>query len=226
LHLRHVKQTQCFMVLVKSAIDGPSSAFGRNEKWLINRRCNTSRWNRARKVCSKGAISLPDYRHLRAMVLALRTQSAGCPRAYGGAWLIRRPYDDLALDPSLCPGSAAPVARASVTQRIHLAHRSDIREDCRSMVVSVPCGGQRRSDGRLLSLGNARSRSGQMLPQRPPHVFARDGLRSYPAAIRCRMKGSYVARAAIEPAVTRTTASSPTTATSNGGCGLCRAREQ
>jgi len=58
------------------------------------------------------------------------------------------------------------------------------------MDAPVPGGGQRRPDGGFLSLRNTRSGGRQAISQtclsecRPPRVFARDGLRSYPAAIR------------------------------------------
>ena len=36
--------------------------------------------------------------------------------------LIRRPHDGVALDADVCPGGAAPVARAGQAERIDLAH--------------------------------------------------------------------------------------------------------
>jgi IS6 family transposase len=59
---------------------------------------------------------------------------------------------------------------------------------------------------------------------RAPHVFARNRRRSYPAAIReLQNEGNSVVAVGIEPGAIRTTASNPTTATSNGACAACMA---
>jgi transposase-like protein len=60
----------------------------------------------------------------------------------------------------------------------------------------------------------------------PPRVFARDGLRSYSAAIRDpQREGQLQQRCRQRTDDTAITGSSPTIAMSNGACGPCRGRE-
>jgi len=62
---------------------------------------------------------------------------------------------------------------------------------------------------------------------RPPHVLARDGLRSYPAAIRELQAEGHVGLTAVsERAGIAITGSNPTTGRSSGGCARCRGRER
>ena len=70
--------------------------------------------------------------------------------------------------------------------------RRDLGPDRGPVDVPVPRRGQQRTDSRLLAIGKPRSRSGEAFLKRalanpdnkPLHVLSRDGLRSYPAAVR------------------------------------------
>jgi len=62
---------------------------------------------------------------------------------------------------------------------------------------------------------------------RLPHVFARDRLRSYPAAIReLQQEGQLPSAVDIEPNATRIIASNPTTVILNDACARCRVHER
>ena len=102
-----------------------------------------------------------------------------------------RPYKHLALDSGLRPRALSAAARRAQARVIHLTLGRDLHSDRRQVDVPVSSCGQPGADSRLLPLRDAGPRGRQIVLQkalanpdnRLPHVFASDGLHSYPAAL-------------------------------------------
>jgi len=123
------------------------------------------------------------YSHVRAMVSTVLVESAGRGRAYGRARLGRGSHDDLALDSVLWSGGAAPLA-GQIKQKGSTWHMDEtfVRIAGRWLYLfrAVDSSGQTDREAAKCFLKRALANP----DNRPPHVFARDKLRSYPAAIR------------------------------------------
>jgi transposase-like protein len=132
--------------------------------------------------------------------------------ADGRARLISRSHDRVAMDTAVRPRVRVPAPWASQAERIDPAYRRDLCADLRPLDEAAKCFLKR-------ALANPDNRL--------PHVFARDRLRSYPAAIReLQQEGQLPSTVDIEPNATRIIASNPTTVILNDACARCRVHER
>ena len=131
-------------------------------------------------------------RDLRALVSPVLLKFAGRAGIDGGTGSIRPPYLDMAVGPGVRPGSP-PATPGEVKRKSSTWHMDETfvriagkwmylfrAVDSRGQTVDFYLSETRDREAAKLFLARALAN----LDDRPPQVFARDGLRSYPAAIR------------------------------------------
>ena len=129
---------------------------------------------------------------MRAVVSPIFLEPPGCGRADGRAGIVSRSHDHLGVDEGLCTRSAAPLAGSDPAPKDRLGtctRLSWITGRWLYLFRAVDSGGQ--TVDFYLSETRDREAAECFLKRalanadnRPPHVFARDKLRSYSAAIR------------------------------------------